>query len=190
METIPIKLVVVGDGAVGKTSLIMTYITGKYPLDYRPTVFDDYVVNLHTSNDKIIELALWDTAGEGDYGRLRPLSYTNANVFIVCYSICSEIRLNNIKSKWIPEISHFQPDIPYIIVGTKLDLRDDEQAIARAAQVGSSVVTYEQGKQMAKEVKAVDYLECSSLTGKGVKTVFDQAVRVAFQKINNQNPEK
>ena len=186
MESIPIKLVAVGDGAVGKTSLLITYAMGKFPLDYLPTVFDNYVMNL-TANDKIIELGLWDTAGEGDFDRLQHLTYANADIFIVCYSISSEVSLDNIKCKWIPEISHYQPEVPYIIVGTKLDLRDDEKAIEYAAQYGAKMVSYEQGKQLAKELNAMDYLECSSLTGKGVKTVFDQAICAALQKGSNQN---
>jgi len=86
-QTKSIKLVVVGDGAVGKTCLLISYANGKFPEDYVPTVFDNYVVTLHINEDPV-ELGLWDTAGQEEYDRLRPLSYANTDVFLMCFFCC------------------------------------------------------------------------------------------------------
>ena len=75
-----LKIVVVGDGAVGKTSLLISYTQGKFPEDYVPTIFENYITNIEGPNGSIVELALWDTAGQEEYSRLRPLSYTGVDI--------------------------------------------------------------------------------------------------------------
>ena len=174
-----IKVVVVGDGAVGKTSLLITHTSGKFPVDYIPTVFDNYSVNV-MYEEKPVSLGLWDTAGEEDYDRLRPLSYPQTDVFIICYSIVSPASLENVISKWEPEITHHCPSTPCILVGTKIDLRDDENMLNVLTSKNSEVISYSKGLEYAKRINAIEYLECSALTGKGVKTVFDRAFHAVF----------
>ena len=66
-----------------------------------------------------VELALWDTAGQEDYDRLRPLSYPDTDVILMCFSIDSPDSLENIPEKWTPEVKHFCPSVPIILVGNK-----------------------------------------------------------------------
>ena len=66
-----------------------------------------------------VELALWDTAGQEDYDRLRPLSYPDTDVILMCFSIDSPDSLENIPEKWTPEVKHFCPNVPIILVGNK-----------------------------------------------------------------------
>lgn len=179
MSTKNIKLVVIGDGAVGKTCLLISYANNRFPEDYIPTVFDNYVVNL-TANDTTIELGLWDTAGQEEYDRLRPLSYANANVFLVCFSVVSPVSYENVTTKWYPEVIHFCPDVPQILVGTKLDLRNDKPTLDKLSEGGQSPITPEQGMELAKKIKAVRYLECSAKGGDNLKLVFDEAVKAVL----------
>merc|ERR1719197_1322272 len=80
---------------------------------------------------KPINLGLWDTAGQEDYDRLRPLSYPQTDVFLICFSVISPTSFENVAVKWHPEISHHAPEVPFILVGTKMDLRDDTDTVSK-----------------------------------------------------------
>jgi len=178
MQTI--KCVVVGDGAVGKTCLLISYTTNKFPSEYVPTVFDNYAVTVMIGEDPYT-LGLFDTAGQEDYDRLRPLSYPQTDVFLVCFSVTSPASFENVKEKWFPEVHHHCPGVPCLIVGTQVDLRDDAQVIEKLSRQKQRPVTSEQGERLARELGAVKFVECSALTQKGLKNVFDEAIVAALE---------
>lgn len=179
MATIRKKLVIVGDGACGKTCLLIVFSKDQFPEVYVPTVFENYVADIEVDG-KQIELALWDTAGQEDYDRLRPLSYPDTDVILMCFSIDSPDSLENIPEKWNPEVKHFCPNVPVVLIGNKRDLRNDEQTKKELMKLRQEPVRTEQGRAMADKIGAYAYLECSAKTKEGVRSVFETATRGAL----------
>jgi Ras-related C3 botulinum toxin substrate 1 len=171
-----IKCVVIGDGAVGKSSMLISYTSNAFPEDYLPTVFDNYSANVMLEG-KPYNLGLWDTAGQDDYDRLRPLSYPQTDVFLVLYSAVNPNSFENVRTKWYPEIHHHCPNAAVVLAATKIDLRTNEEMLQRLAQHRQAPVTYEQGMTLAKEIGAAKFVECSALTQVGLKQVFDECIR-------------
>ncbi|OIW17718.1 hypothetical protein TanjilG_29068 [Lupinus angustifolius] len=182
-----IKCVTVGDGAVGKTCMLICYTSNKFPTDYIPTVFDNFSANVVVEGTTV-NLGLWDTAGQEDYNRLRPLSYRGADVFVLAFSLVSGASYENVLKKWIPELQHFAPGVPVVLVGTKLDLRQDKYYLAD--HPGLAPVTSEQGEELRKLVGAAYYMECSSKTQQNVKSVFDAAIKVVIKPPPKQQEKK
>ncbi|KAM4047664.1 rho-related GTP-binding protein RhoG isoform 1-T4 [Anomaloglossus baeobatrachus] len=183
MQTI--KCVVVGDGAVGKTCLLICYTTNAFPKEYIPTVFDNYSAQ-STLDGRTISLNLWDTAGQEEYDRLRTLSYPQTNVFIICFSIASPSSYENVKHKWYPEVGHHCPNVPILLVGTKKDLRTNQDVIKKLKEQNQVPVTHQQGVSLSKHIHAFKYMECSALNQEGIKEVFSESVRAVL----NPNPIK
>ncbi|XP_050236613.1 rac-like GTP-binding protein RAC2 isoform X2 [Mercurialis annua] len=173
-----LKCVTVGDGAVGKTCLLISYTTNTFPTDYVPTVFDNFSANV-VVDGTTLNLGLWDTAGQEDYNRLRPLSYRGADVFILAFSLISRPSYENISKKWVPELRHYAPSIPIILVGTKLDLRENRQF--QMDYPGASIISTEQGIELKTQIGALAYIECSSKSQQNVKAVFDAAIKAVLQ---------
>ena len=169
-----VKVVVVGDPAVGKTSLLIKYSTDSFPGEYIPTVFDNYSVKRQLKVDskpKLVQLNLWDTAGAEDYDGLRPMSYPQTDVFIICFDLTKKATLENAKNKWMPEIIDHCPNTPVILVGTKSDIRDYDP---------NRCATYKIGLATAKEILAKKYVECSAKTGDCIEDVFEEAAKFAL----------
>ncbi|CAB1436638.1 unnamed protein product [Pleuronectes platessa] len=152
----------------------------QFPEVYVPTVFENYIADIEVDG-KQVELALWDTAGQEDYDRLRPLSYPDTDVILMCFSIDSPDSLENIPEKWTPEVKHFCPNVPIILVGNKKDLRNDEHTRRELAKMKQEPVKSEEGRDMANRISAFGYLECSAKTKDGVREVFEMATRAALQ---------
>lgn len=161
-STYSMKIVVVGDGGCGKTCLLVSYAQQKFPLVYVPTIFENYVSTVRSPQGKLIDLALWDTAGQEEYDRLRPLSYPDADLILICFALNNLVSLQNVKDMWYPEVNHFCPGIPVVLVGTKMDL---EQTIDP-----------ELPAKVAAEIKAIGYIVCSAKRMENVRTVFNFAL--------------
>ncbi|KAI0217932.1 cell division cycle 42 [Lamellibrachia satsuma] len=174
MQTI--KCVVVGDGMIGKTCILITYTTKKFPqTSYVPTVFDNYAVTV--------------MIGE-DYERLRPLTYPQTDVFLVCFSVVLPSSFENIEEKWVPEIMEHCEKTPFLLVGLKIDLRDDPATLKELSKNHTNPIRFEQGKILAKELTAVKYVECSALTQEGLRNVFDEAILAAIEPPEPQKKRK
>jgi len=125
---------------------------------YEPRVFENFITDVDIDGEHV-ELALWDTAGQEEYDRLRPLTYSNANVILICFAIDCPDSLENVQEKWISEVMHFCPGLPLILVGCKLDLRGEPKVIGELSKAGQRPITLE-------EVCVVHYLLwfCSAST--------------------------
>nr|XP_054381534.1 rho-related GTP-binding protein RhoD isoform X2 [Pongo abelii] len=136
-----VKVVLVGDGGCGKTSLLMVFADGAFPESYTPTVFERYMVNLQVKG-KPVHLHIWDTAGQDDYDRLRPLFYPDASVLLLCFDVTSPNSFDNVFNRWYPEVNHFCKKVPIIVVGCKTDLRKDKSLVNKLRRNGLEPVTY------------------------------------------------
>eukprot|EP01091_Cochliopodium_minus_P005945 TRINITY_DN15836_c0_g1_i1.p1 TRINITY_DN15836_c0_g1~~TRINITY_DN15836_c0_g1_i1.p1 ORF type:complete len:269 (-),score=52.04 TRINITY_DN15836_c0_g1_i1:14-820(-) len=166
-----LKIVLVGDGAVGKTSMVITFTQKKFPVDYVPTVSDYFEADLYL-NECFLRYSLWDTAGPEAYSRIRTLSYPKTDIFLICFSVVKLESFDNIKERWIPEIQHHCPNFKFILVGTQIDLRTNERFLTDLRRFSKVPVTYEKGEKLAKETGAIKYMECSALTGEGLDDLF------------------
>jgi len=173
------KLVIVGDGACGKTSLLCSFALGEFPKEYQPTVFDNYVAEIRL-DEKPVQLALWDTAGQEEYERLRPMSYSKSHVILIAFAIDTPDSLENVTTKWIEEVRNIcGPTIPVILVGCKADLRPTTDH-PDTPDNPCPWVTREQGERVASAIGARAYKECSALRIEGVDEVFETATRASM----------
>ncbi|XP_053393141.1 ras-related C3 botulinum toxin substrate 1-like isoform X2 [Mercenaria mercenaria] len=176
MQTVPIKCIVVEDGNVGKTCLIMSYAENQFPGEYVPEVVSSvsppYQVRV-TVDGRACSISIWDTPGQEEYNRLRPLSYPHTDIFLMCFSLVTKSTFENIRQKWYPEIKQHCPDTPIVLVGIKLDKRDNS---SEKETLLNKSITNAEGMRLAQQVNVFKYLECSAKTGSGVKQVFDEAI--------------
>ena len=184
-----IKVLVNGRGGVGKTCLLISYVTKNFPDEYVPTVFDNYEHHVMIDGEQYI-VGLWDTGGGEDYARLRPLSYPQTDVFLVCFSLVDLDSFQKISGEFVPEIKHHCPGTPFLLVGTKADLRNDVWESRVPFENDKRPITTEMGEKLAKDVDAVKYVECSALTRDGVQNVFDEALKVAIDHMQKEENQK
>ncbi|CAF4186612.1 unnamed protein product [Adineta steineri] len=157
------KLVIVGDGTCGKTCLLYAFTHDTFDAKYAPTIFDTHATEIQVDR-KRITLALFDTAGQEDFDRLRPLSYPDTNVVLICFSVDSPASAINTIEKWMPEVRHFCDQCPVILVACE------------------AIVTNEVGRRIAAQIRADAYIECSARTHEGVQDLFLQAARLSLKR--------
>ncbi|KAJ2492344.1 GTP-binding protein Rho1 [Coemansia sp. RSA 2050] len=176
------KAVVIGDGGCGKTCLLHVYHEKKFPTDslYTPTIFEECVSEVEVQG-RIVELALWDTAGQEDYDNVRYPCYNGASVIIICFSVDSPDSLDNVQEKWIGEVLEYAANVPVLLVGLKNDLRRDPNIVAQLARDRQEPTTREQALVVAKAIGAQLYLECSAKENIGVREIFSAAVRCTLK---------
>ena len=104
--------------------------------------------------------------------------------------MASPSSLDNVLVKWVPEIRHHCSDVPLILVGTKADLRDDKETVVALQQCGQSLVRREQALKVAHKMRAISYCECSALTQRGLKHVFEEAVKAVLSPPEVQKRKK
>ncbi|XP_063321641.1 cell division control protein 42 homolog [Pelmatolapia mariae] len=170
-----IKCVVVGDYEAGKTCLLNSFTTDELPCGDFPTSFATCVMTVMINDEKFC-LQLCDTSGQEDYDNIRLNTYTGTDVFLVCFSVVSPSTFENVTDKWVPEILRCCPKTPFLLVGTQVDLRNDKNTLEQLIKKKKQALTFESGEELAHQLKAVKYMECSARTQEGVKKVFEEAI--------------
>ncbi|XP_069789387.1 rho-related GTP-binding protein RhoF [Narcine bancroftii] len=124
--------------------------------------------------------------GQEDYDRLRPLSYQDTNVILICYDVTNPTSFENVRIKWAPEVNHFCQDTPILLIGCKTDLRMDKERLRRLRAAQQEPITYNKGEETAHQINAVMYLECSAKFRENIEDIFKEASTVALSALKKK----
>ena len=166
-QTLRLKTVAVGYAGAGKTCMFLRYVKDQFPERYVPTLFERYVADAEF-DERNVELELWDTGGGEGHERFRPLNYPETDVFLLLFDITNHGQFEDIYSYWWKELNHHCPNVPIILVASKIDLRAEENL----------TFTPVQGEAMAEKIGAAKYMEISSLENWGIAELFREAIVV------------
>lgn len=171
---IVLKLVLLGDSAVGKTSLINMYAHHQFKEDYKPTLGVSICVkelDLEQINFQV-RLVIWDIAGQEKYDLSRKMFFQGVVGALFIYDITRHATFKNIESKWLEDLNEYgEKDLAYVLIGNKIDLQD------------SRTVSNEEGRALADKINASDFVETSAKYGENVEKAFKKLV---FQVLRNE----
>ncbi len=158
-----LKLVILGDPAVGKTSLIDKYLTRSFKEDYQPTLGVNIIIKDISLEqvDGVVRLILWDIAGQDKYELSRNMFFQGAAGAFLVYDITRKDTFNNISNKWLKEFKQYAlKDAPFILIGNKIDMVD------------SILVNTDEGLKLSDQIDAIDFIKTSAKTGEKVEIAF------------------
>ena len=162
-EEIKIKIMLLGESQIGKTSLIQRYVKNNFNLSYITTVGIDFQLKQIKMNNKSIKLQIWDTAGQERFKNITKRYFHSSDGFIVGYDITSRLSFTNV-STWLKEINDNAPEeIQKILIGNKCDLNERE-------------VTTEEGQKLAEE-SGMKFFETSAKNDINVKETFESITK-------------
>ena len=176
VNIIVLKLVLLGDAAVGKTSLINMYAHHRFKEDYKPTLGVNIVLKEINEEDAQIRLVVWDIAGQDQYDLSRKMFFQGVQGALFVYDTTRASSLENIESKWLNDVNEYgEKDLAYVLIGNKIDLKD------------SRVITTERGKQLANKINASAFIETSAKYGDNVEEAFKKLVNKILDTLNIDN---
>ena len=179
-DAVFLKTVVVGNGHVGKTNMIITHRTGEFPGSLRPVVANCEEHSLLVDG-RNFTLLVRDTGGGEDYHRVRPIEYPGTHCFVLLFDVAANDDFEDVKSCWWKELRKHCPDVPIILVGSKIDLRESNEV---------KTISYEKGSKMAMAIGAKKYMEISSLKKIGLEELFRDVARIGNSYHNLPKPNK
>ncbi|XP_037705988.1 LOW QUALITY PROTEIN: rho-related GTP-binding protein RhoE [Choloepus didactylus] len=185
-QNVKCKIVVVGDSQCGKTALLHVFAKDCFPENYVPTVFENYTASFEIDTQRI-ELSLWDTSGSPYYDKSGPFLTQISDAVLICFDISRPETLEQLSSKrqWKGEIQEFVPTPKCFWVGCKSDLRTDVSTLVELSNHRQTPVSYDQGANMAKQIGAATYIECSALQSENsVRDIFHVATLACVNKTN------
>lgn len=173
-------IVLVGDSGCGKTSLIMTYLHKRFTLPCKSTLFETYDKVINFNNvDTSVKLQIWDFPGDEYFDRFRPLGYANAQGILICFAIDNVESFNNIKERWIPEITTHCPKAFKIMVGVGQEVRHDKTK-------RDIIPSYDQCYRFAKSY-GYKYMESSFVDQRSCASAFEQIALWAIDDLTKNN---
>ena len=167
------KLVLLGDAAVGKTSLVDIYTHHRFKEDYKPTLGVNIVVKELKIEDinAQIRLVLWDIAGQEKYDLSRNMFFQGVVGSLIVYDTTRDYTFTKIESKWLKDLNEYsEEELSCILIGNKIDLNE------------SRVVSTEKGREFAERINASDFLETSAKYGENVEDAFKKLVYSVLRK--------
>ncbi len=162
-----LKLALLGDSAVGKTSLVDQYTQHQFQDDYQPTLGVNIVVKELTIEQMNINarLVLWDIAGQDKYDLSRRMFFQGCKGALFVYDTTRDATFKNVEDKWLIDLRKFgEKDSVYMLIGNKVDLKD------------SRVVSVEEGRKLVERINACDFVETSAKHGENVENAFQKLV--------------
>jgi len=170
-KKVVLKVALLGDSAVGKTSLINRYTEEIFKESYQPTLGVNIVMKKLKINDVDVQLAIWDIAGQDKYELTRKLFFEGCAGALLIYDLTRHSTFDRIKTKWLEDFRKFaRSDGVYIVIGNKVDLKN------------FNTVSSEKGEGLANEIKASDFIETSAKSGANVESSF---IRLTSQVLEN-----
>jgi small GTP-binding protein len=169
------KIIVVGDPEVGKTSTILRYTDNAFQRSYISTIGANLSIKDNLYEGELIELILYDLAGQAKYSAIREQFYQKTNAILIIFDLTNKISFESV-SKWYDDLRKSLPtfaDIPLILCGNKCDLQNQ------------IVVSEEMANNYAKQIN-VPYFEISALTGKNNAMIFQTIVEACWKKMNQK----
>ncbi|MBD3230099.1 MAG: GTP-binding protein [Candidatus Lokiarchaeota archaeon] len=162
------KVIVIGDGGVGKTALTTRFSQGIFRDQYKMTIGVDFSIKTIDVNGKSVKLQIWDTGGQERFAYIRPLYYKGAAGSLFVFDLTNRKSFDNLNQTWFDEVfSNCGNDLPWILVGNKADLTDRE-------------VSREEAEAFANKYN-VKYIESSAKSGKSVNESFFQLTRLLIE---------
>ncbi|MHC1592100.1 MAG: Rab family GTPase [Candidatus Helarchaeales archaeon] len=155
-----LKAVLIGDGGVGKTSLLIRHVDKTFSTDYKPTLGFDISLKTITVEENQVELLIWDVAGQSIFKEIRQSYLEGSHCALLVYDITNHETFENIEL-WLKELKKYAGDVPFILVGNKIDLQDNR------------LISEESGRSKAEELGAVGFFETSAKTGDRVDEAFN-----------------
>ncbi|MHA2391938.1 MAG: Rab family GTPase [Promethearchaeota archaeon] len=156
------KITVLGEAAVGKTSLLNRFCEGTFQEDYKPTLGANIIrkdVNIEENTN--VRLIMWDLAGQEKYNVIRSMYFQGCEGALLVYDITRYNTFESVKSRWLRDFKKFiKKEGVYVLIGNKTDLIDDR------------VVPTEKGKNLAENIKASHFIETSAKLGENIEEAF------------------